>query len=219
MKTKKFLILAILFTSLGLESQNKDKNIEVLTVAFYNVENLFDTINDTTVRDEASPIMEMNENVRSSVYEKKLKNISAVIADIGRDLTKRPPVIVGLCEVENRKVVEDLVKTEILKNYNYGIIHFDSPDERGIDVSLIYQQLFFTPKNLKSYSLKLYDSDGDRDYTRDQLLVNGDLLGEEINFLVHHWPSRSGGQKTSEPKRIEAAKLNKKIIDLSLIHI
>ena len=149
---------------------------------------------------------------------KKLKNISAVIADIGRDLTKRPPVIVGLCEVENRKVVEDLVKTEILKNYNYGIIHFDSPDERGIDVSLIYQQLFFTPKNLKSYSLKLYDSDGDRDYTRDQLLVNGDLLGEEINFLVHHWPSRSGGQKTSEPKRIEAAKLNKKIID-SLINL
>ena len=130
MKTKKFLILAILFTFLGLESQNKEKNIEVLTVAFYNVENLFDTINDTTIRDEASPIMEMNENVRSSVYEKKLKNISAVIADIGRDLTKRPPVIVGLCEVENRKVVEDLVKTEILKNYNYGIIHFDSPDER-----------------------------------------------------------------------------------------
>ena len=218
MKTKKFLILAILFTFLGLESQNKEKNIEVLTVAFYNVENLFDTINDTTIRDEASPIMEMNENVRSSVYEKKLNNISAVIADIGRDLTKRPPVIVGLCEVENRKVVEDLVKTEILKNYNYGIIHFDSPDERGIDVSLIYQQLFFTPKNLKSYSLKLYDSDGDRDFTRDQLLVNGDLLGEEINFLVHHWPSRSGGQKTSEPKRIEAAKLNKKIID-SLINL
>ena len=123
-----------------------------------------------------------------------------------------------MCEVENRKVVEDLVKTEILKNYNYGIIHFDSPDERGIDVSLIYQQLFFTPKNLKSYSLKLYDSDGDRDFTRDQLLVNGDLLGEEINFLVHHWPSRSGGQKTSEPKRIEAAKLNKKIID-SLINL
>ena len=218
MKTKKFLILAILFTFLGLESQNKEKNIEVLTVAFYNVENLFDTINDTTIRDEASPIMEMNENVRFSVYEKKLNNISAVIADIGRDLTKRPPVIVGLCEVENRKVVEDLVKTEILKNYNYGIIHFDSPDERGIDVSLIYQQLFFTPKNLKSYSLKLYDSDGDRDFTRDQLLVNGDLLGEEINFLVHHWPSRSGGQKTSEPKRIEAAKLNKKIID-SLINL
>ena len=68
MKTKKFLILAIFFTFLGLESQNKEKNIEVLTVAFYNVENLFDTINDTTVRDEASPIMEMNENVRSSVY-------------------------------------------------------------------------------------------------------------------------------------------------------
>ena len=63
---------------------------------------------------------------------KKLKNISSVIADIGRDLTKRPPVIIGLCEVENRKVVEDLVRTEILKNYNYGIIHFDSPDEEEL---------------------------------------------------------------------------------------
>ena len=107
----------------------------------------------------------------------------------------------------------DLVQSESMKNINYGIIHFDSPDERGIDVALLFDRYRFKPKKAKSYPLYLSNSDGSRDFTRDQLLVEGFLDDEKIYFIVNHWPSRSGGLIGSEPKRIAAARLNKKIID------
>ena len=96
---------------------------------------------------------------------------------------------------------------------SYGIIHFDSPDERGIDVALLFDRLRFKPKKAKSYPLKLKRNDGQRDFTRDQLLVEGFLDQEKIYFIVNHWPSRSGGQIKSEPSRIKAGQLNKRIID------
>ena len=98
---------------------------------------------------------------------------------------------------------------------DYGIVHFDSPDRRGIDVALLYQKKLFTPTNYKAYELVIYD-DQDRNkriYTRDQLLVSGMLDGEKIHVIVNHWPSRSGGEARSRPKRIKAAELNKQIMD------
>jgi endonuclease/exonuclease/phosphatase family metal-dependent hydrolase len=138
-----------------------------------------------------------------------------VINDIGRELTKDAPAVVGLAEVENRKVIEDLLNEKPLKNHDYGIIHYDSPDERGIDVALIYRKLIFQPLSHSSHELILYERDDpdDRDYTRDQLLVTGLLDGDKISFIVNHWPSRSGGEKASRPFRNKAAKLNKSIID------
>ena len=136
-----------------------------------------------------------------------------MIADIGFDLTNQSPSVIGLCEIENRKVLEDLIKTESLIKENYQIIHYDSPDERGIDVAMLFKQNRFIVSSSKTYPLYLKRKDGSRDFTRDHLLVSGFLDNDPIHFIINHWPSRSGGQMRSEPGRILAGKLNKKIID------
>jgi hypothetical protein len=124
-------------------------------------------------------------------------------------------VILGVCEIENRVVLEDLIKQPKLAAKDYGIIHYDSPDGRGIDVGLIYQKNHFKPTSSSSIPLIVLNIDGSgkRVYTRDQLLVSGYLDGEEMHFIVNHWPSRSGGEKRSSPYREAAGALNRKIID------
>jgi len=191
----------------------EQRKFKVHTIAFYNVENLFDTINDTQKFDEASPIMEMKFN-REATYKKKVKNMSRVISEIGADVSKNSPAIIGIAEVENREVIEDLANDNALYDKDYGIVHFDSPDARGIDVALMYQKALFTPIDVSNHELKIYDDNTrKRVYTRDQLLVSGKLEGDLIHVIVSHWPSRSGGEARSRPKRIAAAKLNKRIID------
>ncbi len=191
----------------------KARVFKIHTVAFYNVENLFDSINDPAKFDEASPIMALKYN-RGHVYKKKVQNMSKVIAEIGAVRSKNPPIIIGLAEIENRQVLEDLANDPALKNYDYGIAHFNSPDIRGIDVALLYQKAFFVAQHISKHTLKIYDdSNSKRIYTRDQLLVSGKLDGEMIHVIVNHWPSRRGGVVKSQPKRLAAARLNKRIID------
>ena len=207
-------ILGILLATISLNTIAQEKrNFKIHTIAFYNVENLFDTINDINKNDEASPIMEIKFN-RSEIYKKKVKNMARVIADIGADLVNKSPSIVGLSEVENRNVIEDLLNNEHLLNKNYDIVHYDSPDERGIDVGLIYNKNVFKVSSTKSHELIIYDNKSSkRNYTRDQLVVSGLLDNELIHIIVNHWPSRSGGEERSRAGRMAAAELNKKIID------
>jgi len=227
---KKILFLALIFslyhcsspkTLQTKERQTKDvtaKKVLARTIAFYNLENLFDTIDDPTKWDEDfTP--QGRDNWTSEKYKKKLKNLALVIDDIGRAETNTSPAIIGVAEAENRQVLEDLINTDGLKKEHYGIIHFESPDRRGIDVGLLYKKDFFKPVNFKKYPLYIYDNDTrKRIYTRDQLLVTGMLDGEKIHIIVDHWPSRRGGEQRSLPKRIKAAELTKKIMD-SIIKI
>lgn len=189
------------------------KKYKVHSVAFYNVENLFDTINDPNKYDEKSPMMELKSD-RSAIYKKKVSNMASVISQIGTATTKNTPTIIGLAEVENRAVVEDLANDPALVSKDYGIVHFESPDARGIDVALMYQKALFVPLTTSSHELKLFDTETTkRIYTRDQLLVSGYLEGELIHILVNHWPSRRGGEVKSRSKREAAAALNKRLID------
>lgn len=196
-----------------------DKMYLVRTIAFYNVENLFDTEdNPFTFDDDRTPT---GKDVwTEEKYKDKLKKLSRVIADIGLENAKLPPAIIGVCEIENLKVLEDLVNEPLLLEQNYGIVHFDSPDRRGIDVGLLYQKSMFTPQNMHSRRLLIYEMDdpSKRVYTRDQLVVTGLFEGEPMHFIVNHWPSRSGGEARSSYKRESAARLNRKIVD-SLYHI
>jgi len=189
----------------------KSAEFRIRTLAFYNLENLFDTIDDPDLWDERSPIMEMKGDI-GAVYWNKIDNMAKVIADIGIKEAKASPTIVGVCEVENKQVLEDLIASKYLKEKHYSIIHYDSHDKRGIDVALLYQKRYFKPTKSKSYNVKLYDA-GDRVYTRDQLLVSGILDGEMIHVIVNHWPSRRGGEAKSRPMRVGAARYNKKMID------
>lgn len=208
----KFFLLFLAVLSVRAGSSQQEKTYSIRTIAFYNVENLFDTENDTlTFDDDRTP--EGKDNWTRGRYEKKLANISKVLAEIGSGVTKTSPDILGICEVENKLVIEDLIHHKNLIDKNYGIIHFDSPDERGIDVALLYKKSVFIPSTFKSHRLLLFNDEGFRDYSRDQLVVGGFLDNEEIHFIVNHWPSRSGGEARSRPNRIAAAKLNERIID------
>jgi len=208
---KKLLFLFVIFYSSVTLCQNKGKKYSIRTIAFYNLENLFDTINDVTKNDEASPMMELKEN-RSKVYWDKIDKLGSVIAQIGKDKSNTSPTILGVCEVENRAVLEDLVNSDRLKSKRYGIIHYESPDRRGIDVALLYQQRYFKPVHHESFNPNIY-RDNRKVYTRDQLLVSGYLDDELIHVIVNHWPSRSGGEMKSRPLREKAAYQNTKIID------
>jgi hypothetical protein len=213
MKLLKPLIVLLVLLSISKVWSQEEKRFKIHTVAFYNLENLFDTINDPFKYDEASPMMEMKAN-RSVVYKKKIKNMARVVASIGSDKANNSPAIIGVCEIENRAVLVDLVNDPLLLTKDYGIIHFDGPDRRSIDVALLYQKALFKPLNSSSHELLIYDAiTRKRVYTRDQLLVTGKLDGDLIHILVNHWPSRSGGEAKSRSKRVSAARLNKRIID------
>jgi hypothetical protein len=234
MRIKGFTALFIaLFAISSVFGQAKKYTIH--TVGFYNLENLFDTIKGPNYDEEWLPNGAMKWTGKK--YKQKLKNLARVISEIGT--TENPnnsPTILGISEIENRTVVEDLIKEPLLIGKDYGVIHFDSPDKRGIDVGLIYQKKHFKPTSYKNIPLIVYNNQqgksdkkdkeetneddvvtatkaGDRIYTRDQLLVTGYLDGEEISIIVNHWPSRSGGEKKSSPLREAAGRLNRKIID------
>ncbi|MBU2940886.1 endonuclease/exonuclease/phosphatase family protein [Lacinutrix sp. C3R15] len=213
MKNLKFWLTTLCLTVLLTVEAQEKKKFKVHTVGFYNLENLFDTINDKTKFDERSPIMEMKTK-RSEVYLQKVKNMAHVISEVGKDVTHNSPVLLGVSEVENREVLEDIVNDSSLIHQDYGIVHYNSPDVRSIDVALLYQKKFFTPLSTSSHELKIFDdSSNERIYTRDQLLVSGKLEGEMIHVIVNHWPSRSGGEAKSRPKRVAAAKLTKRLLD------
>ncbi|WP_188621594.1 endonuclease/exonuclease/phosphatase family protein [Flavobacterium suaedae] len=229
MMMRRILLVVVMFTVLAGYAQEKQYKIH--TVAFYNLENLFDAKNDPKIKDEEY-LPTGKQKWTDEKYHQKLKNLSRVIADIGTKANPNSPTLLGVSEVENRGVLEDLVKEPSIADKDYGIIHFDSPDRRGIDVGLLYQKKYFIPTSYKNIPLIIYESDREKEkkeeetngdqteaddsgriYTRDQLLVTGLLDGEEINVIVNHWPSRYGGEKRSSPLREAAAALNKKIID------
>ncbi|QTE24047.1 endonuclease/exonuclease/phosphatase family protein [Polaribacter cellanae] len=190
---------------------SKKQSEKITTIAFYNVENLFDTIDDPKTLDN-DYTNEGKYKWTNKRYRIKIKKLGSVISQLGMNRSKNPPAIVGLVEVENAKVVDDLVNSSNLKKHPYGFVHHDSPDERGIDVALLYNKHAFELLGSKTYVLEIENEPGVRDYTRDVLKVTGNLHGELVHILVNHWPSRRDGPETTEYKRIKAAELNRSII-------
>ena len=228
-------VISILFVLSSIfVAHAQQKKYVVRIVAFYNFENLFDTINNPNFDDEWTP--KGLQRWTSEKYQQKLENLSTVLMQIGKnEKQQEAPTLIGGCEIENRNVLEDLVKHPNIIKYDYGIVHFDSPDKRGIDVALLYQKKHFKPTSFINIPLIIYRGSGNekeketdedklendkieiasdsRVHTRDILLVTGFLDGEEINVLVNHWPSRSGGEKKSSPFREAAGRLAKKAMD------
>jgi predicted extracellular nuclease len=201
MKNKAFLfaLFVVFFQASCKQNPLKKK----ATIVFYNVENLFDTIDDPAINDEEF-LPESPKRWDSGRYYKKLNDIAEVLASINKE---ELPELIGLCEVENLSVLEDLVETEKLARGKYRIIHVDSPDKRGIDVALLYRQGEF---RAFSHDAILVNPGFN---TRDILYVNGKLGKDELHIFVNHWPSRVGGVEKSEPNRIVAAETLKEIVD------
>ncbi len=174
------------------------------TIAFYNAENLFDVfVDNKVISNDFLPFSAKNWTLKR--YESKINKLGLVISKIGFTSVQRPPAIIGMAEVENDKVLNDLIKSKDLNPYNYGFVHYNSMDERGIDVALLYNKDEFTIEYSKAIPLVIEDEFGNRDYTRDILLVTGYLDGLKVHVLVNHWPSRHEGRDETEFKRIYAA--------------
>ncbi len=191
------LIVTLLFFFVPCQAQEKTP---VAAVMFYNLENLYDAADDTLKQDEEFQ-PEGGKHWSGSRLYKKLTALSKVIVNTG---TWEPPAVIGFCEVENRMVLERLVRHPPLKSWNYRIIHKDSPDKRGIDVAAIYRPDLFDPLTYRYFSPV---AEGERiPETREILYISGILAGTDtLHLFFNHWPSRYGGMMETRPYRKKAA--------------
>lgn len=181
---------------------------ESITVAFYNVENLFDTVdNPLTNDDEFTPDGDRRWN--NSKYWDKLQNISKTIVAIDGE---NSPELIGLCEVENDTVIKDLIERSPLRHIGYQYTITQSKDKRGIDVALIYKHNYFKITRSESLSVDISHINGST--TRDILHVTGRVVsGDTVDIYVCHWPSRLGGVEETNPLRKKAATVLKESIE------
>ena len=203
---KKYIFIVIL--TLIIYSGYSQKNVDSYKIMFYNVENLFDTFNDSLKNDEEF-LPNGTRFWNTYKYYSKLNNIYKVIIAIGG---WNPPAIIGLCEIENRKVLNDLVNNTPLVKFEYQIVHKESPDRRGIDVGLLYRKEFFQPLYYEAIPINFPDNPESK--TRDILYVRGIAKNSDtLNIFINHWPSRWGGQLESEGRRLFVASVLKSKID------
>ncbi len=178
-------------------------------VVFYNFENLFDTINDPDVLDEEfTP--EGLKRWNSTKYNKKIANLERVLFDIAVE-DKDFPAVIGVSEIENRNVMEDVIAQSKLAHADYRVVHYDSPDLRGVDVGFYYRPDVFKLEGSAPIPFHMPELPDFR--TRDFVTMWGTIDSEPFFFLVSHWPSRLGGKEASDPKRMAAARRVKEIVD------
>jgi len=197
------LICALLFSDVSAQ----EKKYKIGIIGFYNLENLFDTIDGPN--DDADYLPDGPVRYNGYFYRDKLGRLADVLSQIGTDASPDGLSVFGCAEVETQGVLEDLVSQPKLQSRHYKIVHFDSPDERGIDVGLIYNPKYFTVKFSEPLFVQIYNDDKTTRFTRDVLYVYGLYDGEPMHFMVNHWPSRRGGEEASAPNRIAAAKVCK----------
>jgi predicted extracellular nuclease len=201
-------------------TQNNSQNMEENKVelrssidkvfGFYNVENLFDTIDDKyTIDEQFLPGSEKEWNTPK--YFDKLNKLAKVITAIDKDF----PVFMGFAEIENKAVILDLISNTNLTEGNYGVVHYESPDKRGIDLGFMYRKDYFNVKHSENIEISLADNP---DFaTRDILYIQGELKGnDEVHVFLNHWSSRRAGQKKSEHKRVKAATILRAKVDKTL---
>ena len=206
---KKLLLTALIALAL-VQVAAQDRRYNMYGVMFYNLENLFDTINNNGVYDrEFSPDGARQWN--NEKYWMKQHNLAYTIGQITTQGTPDGPAIIGVSEIENRSVLEDLVRQPEIKNRRYQIVHHDGPDRRGVDVGLLYNPRVFKVLNVTNQRLSIESNPDFR--TRDQLCVTGLLAGEKVSVLVNHWPSRLGGEQQSSYLREAAAAMARRTID------
>ncbi len=207
-------VLALLFFNYNTAfAQEKKDEYKVAAIGFYNLENLFDTIDSPNTNDvDFLPKGRLAWNTEK--YISKMGNMAKVISELATELSPDGVAILGVAEVENAKVLEDLCAQEAIKGRNYKVMHYDSPDERGIDCGLLYQPKYFTVTYSKPYPVALIDEKtGEKDYTRDILYVAGTFDGEPLHIMVGHWPSRRGGEAASAGARAAAAQVCRTLSD------
>ncbi|MGQ0738236.1 MAG: endonuclease/exonuclease/phosphatase family protein [Bacteroidota bacterium] len=209
---KIYTFLFSLATVSCLYAQDARQQYKLTVIGFYNLENLFDTLDNPSVNDEEF-LPGGPRNYNSAIYYDKLDKLATVISQMGADKTADGAAILGVAEVENDTVLKDLVRHKLIEKRNYKIVHYDSKDARGIDVGLLYNPKYFVVEASDKLYVQLPGGAKDAYYTRDVLWVRGKLDGETIHVYVNHWPSRSGGEERSAPGRNAAAQVCRNHMD------
>lgn len=209
------LVAVILCMAAILPASAQKQRARVYGIAFYNLENLFDTINNNGKYDlEFSPKGKYAWDGKK--YWKKINNMAYAISRLTTDKTPDGPAVIGVSEIENISVLQDLVKAEPIAARGYKIVHHDSPDLRGVDVGLLYNPKQFRVLTVTNHRLNIPSKPNFK--TRDQMCVVGLMGADRVAIIVNHWPSRRGGSEQSSYLREAAAALSMQIAD-SLLKI
>jgi hypothetical protein len=211
-RMKKISVLALLLLVFSLCRSQEKPQYKVAVISFYNLENLYDTIDNPIVNDEEF-LPGGPRNYNSKIYWNKMDKLATVLSQIGTDMNPDGAALIGVAEIENDTVLKDLTSHALLKKRAYRIAHFDSRDARGVDVGLLYNPKYFTVEQSDKLFVQLPGGSKDAYFTRDVLWVKGKLDGETIHVYVNHWPSRSGGEERSAPAREAAAQVVKNHVD------
>jgi hypothetical protein len=186
------------------------KNYFISAIGFWNVENLYDTLNDKWKNDEDFTPEGLNAWTGSR-YRTKIDHLADAICQMGTEATPDGLAILGVCEIENKNVLNDLIRSPRFKKRNYQFVHIEGPDVRGVDPALLYNPSYFKVTGAASFHVKLVTDSTHK--TRDILLVSGLLMGEPVAILVNHWPSRRGGEMLSRTNRNAAARVARRVTD------
>ncbi len=208
----KMILLTVLLGAVTSLCFSQKQTYKTAIIAFYNLENFYDTVNNTMINDDDF-LPTGAKNYTGKIYLNKVEHLATVLSQMGTDINKDGPALIGAAEIENDTVLHDLVSHPLLQSRNYKIVHYDSRDIRGVDVALLYNPKYF--KVLSSYKLfvKLPAGAKSSYFTRDVLWVKGILDGDTVHVFVNHWPSRLGGEERSMPGRFAAAQVDKNMID------
>lgn len=195
-----------------LSASGQKSDYKLMIIGFYNLENFYDTTDNPNVNDdEFTPNGPRNYN--GQIYLDKVEHLATVLSQMGVDQNPDGPAVLGVAEIENDTVLNELVHNKLIAKRNYKIVHYDSKDARGIDVALLYNPKYFTVEASDKLFVQLPGGSKDAYYTRDVLWVKGKLDGETIHIYVNHWPSRVGGEERSAPARAAAAMVCKHHMD------
>ncbi len=213
-RTPYYLLTLFVFLCISAGAQDiaidKNKKYSALAIGFWNVENLYDTLNDPLKIDEE--FLPGGANAwNTPKYKTKLQHMAEVISQMATDAVPDGLAALGLCEIENKQVLEDLVKEPLLEKRNYKIVLIEGPDARGVDPAFIYNPKYFKFISARSVHVPMVTDSAYN--TRDELVVTGEMMGEKMHFIICHWPSRRGGELASEPNRISAGNTARKIVD------
>lgn len=209
---KKVLLSAVILIGCFSSGLAQKSTYHPAIIAFYNLENFYDTVNNPVVDDEEFlPNSERHYNTR--IFLDKVNRLASVVSQIGTDVNPDGLALLGVAEIENDTVLTALINHKDLKGRNLKFVHYNSPDVRGIDVALFYNPKYFTPLYSEPLFVKLPGGSKDSYFTRDVLYVKGLLDGDTVHVMVNHWPSRSGGEERSIPARAAAAGVDKRIVD------
>ncbi|ANH83435.1 endonuclease/exonuclease/phosphatase [Niabella ginsenosidivorans] len=217
MKKIPVYFITLLFCFCSKHAITQQGRYQSAIIAFYNLENFYDTI-FYGKNDDETFTPNGTKAYTGAVFNDKVLHQATVMAQIGTELNPDGAALLGVAEVENDAVLDTLIRHPLIAGRHYQYVHYDSWDARGIDVALIYNPKYFKVLKSRPLYVKLPEGAKESLYTRDILWVTGLLDGERVHLFINHWPSRYGGAKKSEPGRMAAAATVRKFIDTLISH-